>query len=78
MKTEPNTSHDLSPILSDTEHDVIVAALDLTAKHIGAQIQQIGLAGAEQGAGKLNAIRELTEKLNASKVEPVQEVQQAE
>ena len=63
-----------APILSDIEHDAILAALDLTAKHIGAQLANSGLSAAEAGAGKLNAIRELAEKLNASFVEPATEV----
>lgn len=58
-----------APILSDTEHAVLIAALNLTARQVGVDVANAGLAAAEAGAGKLEAIRQLVAKINDSKVE---------
>lgn len=60
------------PLLSDNEHATLIAGLNLLARHVGAQVAEQGISAAESGAGKLSALRDLTEKLNGSKVETAQ------
>jgi len=62
-----------APTLTAHEHELIVGALDLASRHYGSQLQQAGLAGAEDCAMKLIELRRLAEKLTSSERETAKE-----